>query len=82
MTASKRKHRESTIRQRRFWKHRIRDEEDFIRHAEYMHFNLVKQGNVQRAMEWPYSTFHRFVQAGIYAADWSGGANLEGAGYE
>ena len=31
MTASKLKHRESTIWQRRFWEHQIRDETDFIR---------------------------------------------------
>jgi putative transposase len=31
MSASKHKHRESTIWQRRFWKHQIRDETDFAR---------------------------------------------------
>jgi putative transposase len=34
LTASKLKHRESTIWQRRFWEHPIRDENDFARHTE------------------------------------------------
>jgi len=71
ITASKRKHRESTIWQRRFWEHQIRHENDFIRHADYIHFNPVKHGYAERASDWPYSTFHRYVRDGIYAPDWS-----------
>jgi putative transposase len=70
MSASKLKHRESTIWQRRFWEHQIRDENDFARHADYIHFNPVKHGHVQQANDWPYSTFHRFVRDGVYASDW------------
>ncbi|WP_239237103.1 hypothetical protein [Candidatus Nitrotoga sp. BS] len=33
VTASKLKHRESTIWQRRFWEHEIRDKNDFARHV-------------------------------------------------
>jgi putative transposase len=72
LSASKLKHRESTIWQRRFWEHKIRDEEDFARHVDYIHFNPVKHGHVQRAMDWPYSTFHRYVRDGGYAQDWAG----------
>jgi putative transposase len=67
------KHRESTIWQRRFWEHRIRDELDFERHLDYIHFNPVKHGYVNRAASWPYSTIHRYVRHGHYAADWGGG---------
>lgn len=81
MSASKLKHRESTIWQRRFWEHKIRDEEDFARHAEYIHFNPVKHGHVQRAMDWPYSTFHRYVREGLYVQDWVGVAD-SGSEYE
>src|ERR1700693_3421109 len=28
--------------QRRYWEHTIRDENDFTRHADYIHFNPVK----------------------------------------
>lgn len=72
MSASKLKHRESTIWQRRFWEHKIRDEEDFARHVDYIHFNPVKHGHVQRAMDWQYSTFHRYVREELYVQDWAG----------
>ncbi len=73
-TASKAKHRESTIWQRRFWEHQIRGQNDFNRHVDYIHWNPVKHGHVQRAADWPYSTFHRYVAEGVYTQDW-GGAN-------
>ncbi|HSM98587.1 MAG TPA: transposase, partial [Gallionella sp.] len=44
VTASKLKHRESTIWQRRFWEHQIRNENDFDSHVDYIHFNPVKHG--------------------------------------
>jgi len=71
LNASKLKHRESTVWQRRFWEHSIRDEEDLRRHVDYLHFNPVKHGLVSGASDWPHSTFHRFVEAGIYPADWA-----------
>jgi putative transposase len=58
--------------QRRFWEHQIRDEADFVRHVDYIHWNPVKHGYVRRAAEWPYSTFHRYVRSGVYAEDWGG----------
>lgn len=39
---SKRKHREATIWQRRFWEHQIRDDNDFELHVDYIHYNPVK----------------------------------------
>jgi len=72
LSASKQKHRESTIWQRRFWEHQIRDEDDFVRHVDYIHFNPVKHGHVQQVADWPYSTFHRYVRDGLYAQDWAG----------
>ncbi|MFZ1811047.1 MAG: transposase, partial [Candidatus Nitrotoga sp.] len=71
VTASKLKHRESTIWQRRFWEHQIRDENDFARHVDYIHFNPVKHGHGQHAVDWPHSTFHRYVRDGVYAHDWA-----------
>ena len=75
---SKRKHRESTVWQRRFWEHCIRDEDDLRHHVDYLHFNPVKHGLVSRVADWPHSTFHRFVQAGVYLPDWAGGAGNMG----
>ena len=82
LTASKLKHRESTIWQRRFWEHQIRDEEDYARHVDYIHFNPVKHGNVQRVEDWPYSTFFRYVSKGAYARDWVGVMDDEVVGYD
>jgi len=61
---------ERGIWQRRFWEHVIRDERDYERHVDYIHFNPVKHGHVARAADWPYSSFHRYVERGIYDLDW------------
>jgi putative transposase len=39
---------------------------------DYLHFNPVKHRHVQKVVDWPYSTFHRYVRDGIYASDWGG----------
>ncbi len=74
VSASREKRGERGIWQRRFWEHLIRDEEDFIRHADYIHWNPVKHGWVRRAADWPHSTFHDYVARGIYPVDWGGTA--------
>ena len=66
---------ERGIWQRRFWEHLIRDQEDFNRHADYIHWNPVKHGWVRRVADWPHSSFHKYVQSGIYSLDWCGGAD-------
>ena len=63
---SRRKKRELRIWQRQFWEHRIRDEVDYWNHVHYIHYNPVKHGLVERIADWPYSTYHRFCQQGIY----------------
>lgn len=80
LTASKRKHRESTLWQRRYWEHQIRDETDFIRHVDYIHYNPVKHGLCQQVAQWPHSTFHRYAAQGVYALDWGGGEAAEQTG--
>src|ERR1700758_2505145 len=50
--------------QRRFWEHTIRDENDFERHVDYIHFNPIKHGLVERVRDWPHSSFHRYVKEG------------------
>jgi putative transposase len=57
--------------QRRFWEHTIRDDDDFTRHVDYIHWNPVKHGLVERVSEWPYSSFHRFVRLGYYPLNWA-----------
>jgi putative transposase len=57
----------------------LRDENDFAHHADYIHYNPVKHGLVAAPISWPYSSFHRYVAAGIYPADW-GQREIEIAG--
>lgn len=71
-TPSRRKHRESTLWQRRYWEHLIRDEDDFVRHMDYIHYNPVKHRLVARVGDWPHSTFHRLVANGMYPESWAG----------
>jgi putative transposase len=63
---------ERGIWQRRFWEHWIRDETDYIRHMDYIHWNPMKHGLVQQVKDWQYSSFHRYVKVGIYSEDWAG----------
>jgi putative transposase len=72
MTDSKTNHRESTLWQRRYWEHQIRDELDFQRHMDYLHYNPVKHGLVANLKDWSYSSFHRHVALGNYAENWAG----------
>jgi len=68
---------ESFIWQRRFWEHCIRDESDYQKHMDYIHFNPVKHGLTASVSDWQYSTFHRHVRNGIYPADWGGVADAD-----
>jgi putative transposase len=63
---------EMPVWQRRFWEHVIRDDEDLRRHVEYIHYNPVKHGYAKHAVDYPWSTFRRYVQKGLYACDWGG----------
>jgi putative transposase len=70
---------ERGVWQRRYWEHTIRDERDFARHMDYIHFNPVKHGYVRRVADWEYSSFHRMARLGVYPEDWAGDANADGA---
>lgn len=65
---------EAAIWQRRFWEHWIRNENDLRRHLDYLHFNPVKHGMVERVYDWPWSSFHRYVRMGYYEKEWGNGA--------
>jgi putative transposase len=71
-SASKVAKREKGIWQRRYWEHAIRDNADLERHVDYIHFNPLKHGHVTRVADWPHSSFHRYVERGLLAADWGG----------
>lgn len=70
ITPSKQAKREKGIWQRRFWEHCIRNEDDWRNHMDYIHYNPVKHGYCRTPLEWPYSSFRRSVQQGLYTPDW------------
>jgi putative transposase len=57
---------ERGIWQRRFWEPVIRDERDYERHVDYIHYNPVKHGHVMR------------VERGVYSLDWAADADVRG----
>ena len=63
---------EYSLWQRRYWEHTIINEQDLISHIDYIHYNPVKHGYVDKVSDWVPSSFHRFVQAGMLPEDWGG----------
>lgn len=70
---------EHAIWQHRYWEHVIRDETDFEHHVDYIHYNPVKHGLAASPMDWPYSSFKKYVENGIYSPDW-GSTEIDFAG--
>jgi putative transposase len=58
------------IWQHRYWEHLLRDESDFERHVDYIHYNPVKHGYVKRPLDWKYSSLHRYVKQGVISEKW------------
>ena len=56
--------------QRRYYDHIIRDETDFARHLDYLHYNPVKHGLVSHAGDWSWSSLAAWQARGIYPSDW------------
>lgn len=69
---------ERGVWQRRFWEHLIRDDADYARHVEYCYINPLKHRLVTRVRDWPHSSFHRDVRAGIFPQDWAGDGEMSG----
>jgi putative transposase len=63
---------EFALWQRRLWEHTIRDDRDFERHVDYIHFNPVKHGLVTRVCDWRHSSFHSYVRQRLLPEDWGG----------
>ena len=49
----------------------LEDIEDFERCFDDIHYNPVKHGHVRCPRDWAWSSFHRWVRAGVYPADWA-----------
>ncbi|KAF1711710.1 REP-associated tyrosine transposase [Pseudoxanthomonas sacheonensis] len=72
---------DARVWQPRFWEHLIRDESDWRRQMDYLHFNPVKHGMVARVCDWPFSSFHRLVREGFYESDWGIVGNQPDSGF-
>ena len=70
VSASRRKHRESDVWQRRFWEHTIDDEAECERYLDYIHYNPVKHDLVSCPHFWEVTSFHRWAQRGLYEPHW------------
>jgi putative transposase len=72
---SRERNRRRGVWQRRFWEHVIRDEGDYERHMNYIHYNPIKHGYVQCAHAWEWSSFERLVKQNIYEPQWCCGCD-------
>ena len=68
---------EYSLWQKRFWEHTIRDDRDFERCVDYIHYNPVKHRLTSTPSEWPFSSLHRYVRAGILVQDWGGNGDAD-----
>ena len=75
VNASRQSKGERSVWQRRFFEHTVRDESDMKRCVDYVHVNPLKHGLIAKVIDWPWSSFHRYVRLGEYAPDW-GNANI------
>lgn len=48
---------------------------------DYVHINPLKHGLVTKVSEWPYSTFDRYVERGVYPHNWAGSVGIN-LGYD
>ena len=49
----------------------VDDDRDLENHVNYVHYNPVKHGHVVRPMDWPHSSFHRYVRDGLLPPNWA-----------
>ena len=70
LSESKIKKGEKGVWQRRYWEHTIRNEQDFYRHLDYIHYNPIKHNLVKSLKDYKYTTFEKFVKLGLYDEDW------------
>ncbi len=56
--------------QSRFWDHIIRDADDLEHHFDYIHYNPVKHGWVERPEIWPHTSYRHWLERGYYEVGW------------
>ena len=71
LTADRAVHGGRGVWQPRYYDHLIRDEDDFGRHLDYLHYNPVKHGRAACPHGYGHSTFGKWVGRGVYDPDWA-----------
>jgi putative transposase len=66
-------HHSASLWQHRYWEHHIRNHDDYRAHVDYIHYNPVKHGYVDRPVNWPYSSLGQYINQGVYPYDWGSG---------
>ena len=72
---------ERGIWQHRYWEHMIRDERDYEQHVNYVPYNPVRHGYVEKAVEWKHSSIHRYIKDGIIDPNWGISETFKGDNY-
>lgn len=81
---SQRTRNERGVWQPRYWEHVVRDDDDFKRCLDYIHWNPVKHGLVPRVRDYPWSSFFKWVELGEYDINWGEGEvrDIDGAEWD
>ena len=58
------------IWQHRYWDHIIRDEDDWRRHIDYIHYNPVKHRYTDNPFNWSHSSLQEYLETGMYEQNW------------
>lgn len=61
--------REKGIWQRKYYDHIIRNEQDYNKYLDYIHYNSMKHLNIP-PKDWKFSSFKKFSDAGFYDINW------------
>jgi putative transposase len=61
---------EINLWQKRFWDHMIRNENDFRKHLDYIHYNPVKHGITLKPEDYTYSSLKIWMKKGFYEKGW------------
>lgn len=56
--------------QKGFWDHIIRDDIDFERHLDYIHYNPVRHGLTDKPESWLHSSFIYWQKRDVYTPQW------------
>jgi putative transposase len=58
---------DATIWERHYRDHPILDDADYHRLIDYVHADAVRHGHCRKLEDWPWSSLHRFIAAGLIA---------------